>query len=167
MNKLEIINKIIADIEKLNYYEKNLIPPKGKGVYNVFDLQCNYSFHFPEPLNELQLTVSFYNTYCDILIFPHPVIIEKENIISAVRFINHVNSYVKSNGRFYIDEKYLDVAYSSRIFYDYIEAFPEAYINFIINAMTYFKDISIFLFGVCQGEMTIEEACEGLNNIWE
>ncbi len=175
MSKMQAIKRINEDILKLpGFLEKNLIPPENMEVYSVFDCQHHYTFYDAarEPLKELQLTVSFFENFVDMLLFPHPTILDKEiNTLEAIRFINYVNSYSKphnSNGRFYIDEEYSDVVFSSRITYDYIEKFPKKYLgDCIITPMNYFTDIGTLLFDVCTGIMTAESACNCLRSIWE
>lgn len=119
----------------------------------------------------MSLFDNFCNVFCNILLFSHPIILDKETTFKAIRFINYVNSYSKphnSNGRFYVDEEYLDIVFSSRISYDYIEAFPKKYIeDCIIAPMKYFSDISTLLFDMCNGIMTAKTACDHLNSIWE
>ena len=149
MNKLEAIQHINKDIVKLGCFDKSQILPNDRISFTILDSKFHYSFYANEPLQELQLTVSLFNNFCDILLFPHPIILDKENTLEAIRFINIVNSHCKphnSNGRFYVDEEYLDIVFSSRISYDYIEAFPKKYIeDSVVSPMNYFFNISTLI----------------------
>ena len=90
------------------------------------------TFAMGHPLKEVQLSIRFDETYADILAFPHPVIVKPDCILHAIRFLNFVNNYLKTwNGRFYLDEEFLDVAYSARIPYFLLEMYPSESIQLI------------------------------------
>lgn len=133
--------------------------------------EWNLSFPVGKPLREVQLTLNFQKNWVDILAFPHPRIIEEEHVLEMVRFVNCLNSYVKlqnTNGRFYIDETDLDVAYSSRLSYKYLELLPqEAVSHGVLGFLSFVADAAAPLYCVGQGEMTAEGGCRYVVELWE
>ena len=130
----------------------------------------NLSFPVGAPLGEMQVTLDFYKEWVDVLAFPHPQIIDEDCIIEMVRFVNCLNGYVKlqnTNGRFYVNENDLDVAYSARLNYRYLELLPqEAVSHSILGFLGFVVDVGVPLHLVGKGEMTAEDGCQYIANLW-
>jgi hypothetical protein len=79
-----------------------------------------------------------------------------------------MNSHVKAgNGRFYLDEEYLDIAYSIRVSYFILEAFPiESIQNSIFAALDFYVDAASPLYSVSKGNISTEEACNYMDKLW-
>lgn len=133
--------------------------------------EWSLSFPVGQPLGEVQITLSFKQGWVDILAFPHPRIIKEEYILEMVRFVNCLNGYIKvhdTNGRFYVDENDLDVAYSARISYEYLEYLPQKAVSQgVLGLLGFVADTAIPLYCVGKGEMTAEEGCRYLVELWE
>lgn len=131
----------------------------------------NLSFAVGAPLGEIQVTLDFHKEWIDVLAFPHPRIIDENRVSEMVRFVNCLNGYVKlqnTNGRFYVDENDLDVAYSARIGYKYLELLPqEAVSHGVLGFLGFVADAAVPLYQVGQGEMTAEEGCRYMEELWE
>ena len=131
----------------------------------------NLSFSVGAPLGEIQVTLAFHKEWVDVLAFPHPRIINEDSVLEMVRFVNCLNGYVKlqdTNGRFYIDESDLDMAYSSRLNYKYLELLPqEAVSHGVLGFLSFVADAAVPLYCVGQGDMTAEEGCRYMVELWE
>lgn len=134
--------------------------------------QLHLSFKTENFLNEIQMAISFYDDYYDVLAFPHPFIVTDTSITSIskiVRFLNFLNSYIKmGNGRFYLDEDFADIVFSVRIPYYVLEAFPlESIENSVAGTLNFYMDIAEPLYNVVKEEITIEEAYSYMKEIWQ
>ena len=131
----------------------------------------NLSFPIGAPLGEIQVTLDFRKEWIDVLAFPHPRIIDGDCVSEMVRFANCLNGYVKlqnTNGRFYVDENDLDVAYSARIGYKYLELMPqEAVSHGVLGFLGFVSDAAVPMYQVGQGEMTAEEGVQYMVELWE
>lgn len=171
MNQWEALLTIDRDIRALDFcFDKNFIQPDDKESFTILDSILHYRFVCVQPIQELQLSVSFSPTFCDILIFPHPIILHPACIQEAIRFINTLNRYHKSHnisGRFYVEEQDLDVAFSARLSYEYIEALPEQYLQTaVVSPIRLLHSISDLLFAVCKGILSAQQATEFLLKRW-
>ncbi|NMA85003.1 MAG: hypothetical protein GX962_14200 [Epulopiscium sp.] len=121
-----------------------------------------------EPIGEIQMSLRFDKTYMDKLAFPHPIIVNEKYILQITRFLNFLNSYNKTwNGRFYLDEDYLDIAYSARIPYYLLDAYPNKSMKGGVSTpIDLYLDIKYLLFKVSKGIIGAEEAIEGMKELW-
>jgi len=130
----------------------------------------NLSFLVGAPLGEIQVTLDFREEWIDVLAFPHPRIVDEDCVLEIVRFVNCLNGYVKlqdTNGRFYVDETDLDVAYSARLSYRYLELLPqEAVSHGVLGFLGFVADAAVPLYSVGQGEMTLEEGIQFMVEMW-
>lgn len=137
---------------------------------DMWNLTFPMAVQLEMPWGEVQVSIEFLNDWIDVLAFPHPRIIEKDCVVATVRFINCLNNFVKlqnTNGRFYVDEHDLDVAYSARINYRYLEFFPkEAVDHGVLGCLRFVADIAIPLYQVGHGEMTYEEGRQYISDLW-
>lgn len=134
--------------------------------------KLHFSFSTEKFLNEIQMSISFYDDYYDVLAFPHPIIVTDTSITSIsriVRFLNFLNSYVKmGSGRFYLDEDFADIVFSVRIQYYILEAFLQKSVeNSVTGALDIFMDIAGPLYSVVKDEISIEEACNYMKEKWQ
>ena len=113
----------------------------------------------------LQMTIEFKERWLDILAFISPSPLHKRNYSEALQAINHLNSYVKSYGRFYIDSQD-DVAYSLRFEYDLLETMPDKAIKEMETAVDFYVDIFMPLVKVCRGKMFAEDFTELVDIMW-
>lgn len=122
------------------------------------------------PLGEIQLTLEFQDEYVDVLAFPHPRIIDEKCALDMVRFVNWLNGNVKlhgSNGRFYVDENDLDVAYSARLSYKYLELLPqEAVSHGVLGFLGFVAAAAVSLYQIGKGDMTAEDGCQYMVELW-
>ncbi|MGM9602759.1 MAG: hypothetical protein ACI3W5_14405 [Faecousia sp.] len=131
----------------------------------------NLSFPVGAPLGEIQVTLAFHKEWIDVLAFPHPRIIDENRVLEMVRFVNCLNGYVKlqdTNGRFYVNENELDVAYSARLSYQYLELRPqEAVSHGVLGFLSFVADAAVPLYHIGKGEMTADEGCQYMVELWE
>jgi len=131
----------------------------------------NLSFPIGPPLGEMQVTLEFHKEWIDVLAFPHPRIIDEDCVSEMVRFVNCLNCYVKlqnTNGRFYVDEHELDIAYSARVSYKYLELLPQdAVSHAILGFHSFATDTAVPLYQIGHGQMTAKEGCQYLIELWE
>lgn len=111
---------------------------------------------------------NFLQKYIDLLAFPHPIIVEKKYVLPTIRFLNFLNSYIKTrNGRFYLDEDFLDVAFSARIPYYLLESHPKESIEVsILGSVDFFLDAKYPIFKVSKGIINADEAIGSMKEIW-
>lgn len=105
---------------------------------------------------ELQMTIDFYNDYCDVLAFINPTVLTNDYYEETLKTVNHINNYVKGNGRFNIDEC-RDIVYSLRLPNFMIENTPVAAIYEIHGAIYYFEDVFQLLIAVATGKKPYDE----------
>ena len=131
----------------------------------------NLSFSVGAPLHEIQITLTFCEDWVDVLAFPHPRVIKEKYVLEMVRFVNSLNGYVKlqnTNGRFYVDEDYLDVVYSARLSYRYLDVMPQAAVcHGILGFLGFVMDMALPLYQIGQGIMTAKEGCQYMMELWE
>ena len=174
MELLPIKNLILRELKNSRYRYSHFLFLRGEDM-SVCSIEESdtWSITLPvgEPLNEIQLTITFAESYLDVLAFPHPIILDREQVFEMERFINLLNGYVKlqnSNGRFYVDEVPLDIAYSARVSYQFLTAFPtESMENGMMGFWDIIADAAIPLYGVAKGEMDTEAACRYMVEIWQ
>lgn len=165
---MQIVRRLI-DQQKYRYthihYMKN-------GSSNPIDLSkvdmIHLTYYVGEPFGEVQITLKFCEKYIDLLAFPHPIIVDKKYVLPIIRFLNFLNSYIKSmNGRFYLDEDFLDVAFSARIPYYLLESHPkESIADSIVGLIDFFLDAKFLLFEVSKGIIDAEKAIDSIREIW-
>lgn len=157
----ELIQKQKYQYKYFDYYNDGPIDiKKANGLH--------YTFEIKKPMSEIQISVTFLDKYFDVLAFPHPVIVDKRFVLNVVRFLNYLNGYIKmGNGRFYLDEEFLDVAFSVRVPYYILEAFPaESVENSISGSIAFFIDFARPLYHVSKGSLSVEEACKYVDEIY-
>lgn len=137
-------------------------------VENAIDLNTiHLTFQMDSKSHNLQMTLRFTDKYCDILCFISPrVLSEKyESYFDVIKTINTINCYIKSAGRFYVDD-YNDIAYSLRIGYDVLETMPNMFLAELETLIQYYEDLFILILDVSSGKKTYCECKEFINEIW-
>lgn len=167
LEKVKHIVKKLMKEQKYKYDYMNYLSSDGLPIDITQADILHYSFCKIPYINELQVSITFKSKHFEVLIFPDPILIDKEDEESTILFINHINSYIKL-GRFYIDTDYLDIVWASnKVSYDILEAFPNKIIEENISeGMSYFIDISYSLSKLIKGEFNIKEACAYIDELW-
>lgn len=164
-----LVRKLI-DEQKYLYTHISYMKDEGNAPILLQNVDViHLIFAMGQPLKEVQLSIRFDNIYVDILAFPHPVIVKPDCVSHTIRFLNFVNNYLKTwNGRFYLDEEFLDIAYSARIPYYLLEVYPSNSISAgVTEPIDFYKDIQHSLFGVAQGIITSTTAILNMKVLWQ
>ena len=66
--------------------------------------KLHMSFKMDDRKYDLQMTIDFYDDYCDVMTFINPTALTKEYYEETLNTVNYINWYVKGAGRFYIDD---------------------------------------------------------------
>lgn len=162
MNELKIMEKFISKVkEEISPYKEVFSPLERQ-------FRCCIKKDEIKPI-ELQLQANFYQDNLELMIFPDPRIIKKENIISIIKFINAVNSY-KINysllGRFIVLEDDLDIAFATNLSYDFIESYDEYFHQSVIKPIEIFCDILILLYLLSIGHTNFDMCIQMLDKKW-
>lgn len=145
---------------------------KNEGVEPVVNFNkvdtIHLAFDVGQPLGEIQTSLRFDENYLDILVFPNPIIVGKSFVLPTIRFLNFLNSYIKTrSGRFYLDEDYLDIAFSARVPYYLLKTYPnESIEDGITNPIDFYLDVKYLLFKVSKGIIGEDEAIDSIKEIW-
>lgn len=123
------------------------------------------TFEMDSNTHELQMTLKFEENYCDVLCFISPTVLTESYYSETLKTVNAINAYVKSYGRFYIDD-YMDIVYSLRTNYDIIDITPESFIKEIETAIQFYEDAFFILLDVAQGKRTFDECKNFIENMW-
>lgn len=173
MTKLEAMRLVRKLINQQKYMYTHICYIKGKDIRETpVDISkidtIHLTFDVGESIGEIQMSLRFDETYLDILAFPHPIIVDKTYTLQITRFINFLNTYNKTwSGRFYLDEEFLDIAYSVRIPYYILDAFPiKSMVNGVSTPIDLYMNINYLLFKVSKGMIEVEEAIKGMKEIW-
>lgn len=131
----------------------------------------HYEFDVDRFPGQLQMTVAFFEDgYCDLLMYVHPVIVDRQHVVPVVRFINFINSNFKPHncsGRFYVDEESLDIAFVARQSYTTLQEHPANCIKNCVSApICFFQDMADPLYMVSKGSITYEQATLHMEEIW-
>ena len=156
-NRIEAKNRLTYLLHtKLDYiFKETWITP----------YKLHMSFKMDENKYDLQMTIDFYNDFCDILVFINPRVLTKEFYDETLETVNYINWYVKANGRFYIDG-YNDIVYSTRIPCSMIEKSPDAAIKEIHGAIHYYEDVFQLLIAVATGKKSYGECKDFIDKMW-
>lgn len=132
---------------------------------NKINLYMSHLTFKMESVFSLQMTIEFNEHWMDVLAFISPTPLHKRNYSKAIVAVNHLNNYVKSWGRFYIDSQD-DVAYSLRIGYELLEIASKQVIKELECAVDYYVDVFTPLVKVCRGKMSANDFMEFVDNMW-
>lgn len=164
---LEKARHIVKNIMKHQKYKYDYIDDSSDlPIISILDT-LQYTYCNIKYINELQVSISFAPNSLDVIIFPHPILIDKENVDFTILFINYINRFIKL-GRFYVDVDSLDVAWrSNNVSYEILEAFPKKIVEEnIINGITFWLDIAFPLSKLIKSEFDIKEACKYIDRLW-
>ena len=128
-------------------------------------MDTHLTFKMDSNTHELQMTLKFEENYCDVLCFISPTVLTEDYYEETLKTVNAINAYVKSCGRFYIDD-YMDIAYSLRTNYDVIDIMPEYFIKEIETAIQFYEDVFCILLDVSQGKKSFEESRDFIEKMW-
>lgn len=165
---MRLVRKLV-DQQKYMYTHIHYIKNESSEPVDISKIDMiHLTFDVGEPLEEVQVALHFCEKYIDLLAFPHPIIVEKKYVLPTIRFLNFLNSYIKTrNGRFYLDEDFLDVAFSARIPYYLLESHPKESIeDSILGSVDFFLDAKYPLFKVSKGIIDVDEAIDSMKEIW-
>lgn len=165
---MQMVRKLV-DRQKYRYTHIYYMKNESSEPIDISKVDMMHlTFHIGEPLEEVQITLEFCEKYIDLLAFPHPIIVDKKYVLPTIRFLNFLNSYIKTmNGRFYLDEDSLDVAFSARIPYYLLQSYPkESVADSIVGSIDFFLDAKFLLFEVSKGIIDAEKAIDSMREIW-
>lgn len=114
---------------------------------------------------EIQANIQYHKEYCDILFFIHPIIITSQSFVPTLQIINIINNYVKSSGRFYIDQDF-NVVYSMRSKYEVIDRMPDEFISEFAAAIAFFEDVFDILIDIGTGRQSVEFCADLIKRMW-
>ena len=136
-------------------------------VENAIDLNTiHLTFQMDSKSHNLQMTLRFTDKYCDVLCFISPrVLNEKYENFDVLKTINTINWYIKSSGRFYIDD-YNDIVYSLRLGYDILETMPDMFLAELETSIQYYEDLFVLILEVSSGKKTYCECKEFIDEMW-
>lgn len=125
------------------------------------------TFQMDSRTHDLQMTLRFEETYCDILCFISPTVLRGDSTaaLETLKLVNEINWYVKAWGRYYIDDNW-DIAYSLRLGYHVLEAMPDACLDQIETAVAYYADLFVLLLKVSEGKETYETCKQFIEEMW-
>ncbi|HCW04527.1 MAG TPA: hypothetical protein DGK91_08365 [Clostridium sp.] len=112
------------------------------------------------------MTIKFNESFLDVLVFPHPIIVNDNNFYDLLRIINYINWNLKGLGRLYIDD-YRDLAYSLRIKYDFLEKMPEFTLGELEFAIDIYSDLFKTIFDISEGEISYDDGKRQIELIWK
>lgn len=165
-NAMKIFKNLISK-QRYNFSQIQYINTNSE-IVDIRNLNTIHMTYFMgSNIKQIQTTVTFEEKYLDSLSFVSPRILRKEYVNESIRFINFVNGYIKSgNGRFYIDEEYLDIAYAIRIQYYIFEQFEnECTEDMLSVVMDFYNDISVPLWNVATGIWSADEGIECIKDM--
>ena len=164
---MKMVRKLV-DRQKYMYTHIYYMKNESSELVDISKVDMlHLTFYVGEPFGEVQITLKFCEKHIDLLAFPHPIIIDKKYVLSTIRFINFLNSYIKSlNGRFYLDEDFLDLVFSARIPYYLLESYPkESIADSIVGSIEFFLDAKFVLFEVSKGIIDVDKAIDSMREI--
>lgn len=157
---LETIDEIIRDIKELNPYKELWTPLSNQYT-------CCVKNKLISPF-ELQLQATFFDKKVEIMIFPHPIIIQK-NIIPIIRFVNELNSYVNTYdlyGKIIVLSDSKDIAFATKLPYSYIENCSDYFFYAIKKPIQILTQVLPIVFDISTGRITYEKGFELLEKMW-
>lgn len=77
-----------------------------------------------------------------------------------IKFLNHVNAYMKFGAVFYLDSDTKDVVCAGRISYSLLESMPDYLVNMLVGMWEVFVDIGDELMAVAQRQLDAQQAFE-------
>lgn len=131
----------------------------------LYNGEINLAFKMDSKNYGLQMTFNYYESYCDILIFIDPVVLNEEHYIETLQTINYINNWAKAFGRFYLDE-HNDIAYSLRIPYSLLEQMSDKALEEIDTGIKYYEDVFLTLIDVAKGKATYQECRDFIDEMW-
>ena len=136
-------------------------------VENVIDLHTiHLTFKMDSKSYNLQMTLRFADTYCDILAFISPRVVYENNYLNILKTINVINSYAKGCGKFYVYNDYSDIVYSLRLNYSLLEMKTELFLKEIELAVQYYEDVFTLILEVASGKKSFEACNNFIHEMW-
>ncbi len=157
MNKNKAMKEIKRHIQSFKYIHKK--------EFLKIDL-WHLTFQMDIGLPEIQMTIKFNESFLDVLVFPHPIIVNDNNFYDLLRIINYINWNLKGLGRLYIDD-YRDLAYSLRIKYSFFKKMVEFSLGEIEFAIDIYSDLLKTIFDISKGEMSYDDGKRQIDLIWK
>ena len=127
-------------------------------IHNIYDLDIKgYS---------LQLSILFEEKWADSLVFISPTLPIGSQAGSLPLLLCQINWNIKADCRIYLDSN-RDIAISSRIRYDFLEALPEkTFENTILESLQFYSDVYTPIYNYVSGIETFEEVSGYIENMW-
>ena len=127
-------------------------------IHNIYDLDIRgYS---------LQLNILFEENWADSLVFISPTLPIGSNAGSLPLLLCQINWNIKADCRIYLDSN-KDIAISSRVRYDFLEALPEeTFENTILASLQFYADVYTPIYNYVSGIETFDEVSSYIKNMW-
>lgn len=156
MSAKNFIEDILKNKFKYLYMRKNL---------NISTIHL--TFKMDSKSHNLQMSLRFEKKWCDILCFISPTVLTEDSKAywQVLQTVNFLNWYIKSWGRFYIDD-YNDLAYSLRLDYNVLEIMPDECAKEIEAAVDYYADLFNSFLKLCEGEESYNNIKDLIKNMW-
>ncbi len=161
MNHVEAMDKTIRDIKSLNPYEEAFALLGN-------NYTCCLKNDLLNPI-ELQLQAKFYKEKVEVMIFPHPKIIQEKNLISVIKFVNEVNCYSNTYdlyGKFIMLSDTNDIAFATKLPYSYIESCSDYFFYAIQKPIEILIEVLPIIIYISTGKITYEKGVELLKEMW-
>ena len=116
------------------------------------------------PLPELQVNCRFFDGHLDLNCFPDvnggPIPMDECAAEEIIKFLNHINAYMKFGAVFYLDPDTADVVCAGRISYSLLESMPDYLVSMLAGMWEVFTDIGDELMAVAQRQLDAQQAFE-------
>jgi len=168
MTKKEAYNVIKCHLDSLWLQPVRRI--KKEISCNIITIDDSHEIHcIYEPGQKgvsLQLNIQFDDTWADSLVFISPILPIDERAKDLPLLLCQINCYIKANCRIYLDEN-RDIAISSRIIYDFLEALPEkTFQNTIEASLEFYYDVITPIYDYITGTICFDEASNYISELW-
>lgn len=147
-----------------NLYGREEILTYIKDCINLLEMHLSFRLDL---FYELQTSMTFEETYVDILTFVSPIIIEPESetYYRVIELVNYIQWYIKSFGRMYVDAEG-NIAYSLRFKCTFLESNPEIVIDEYQTCIDYYSDLFSIIHDVAKRKIDVDDGMKLIDEMW-
>lgn len=129
-------------------------------------LEMHLSFRI-DLFYELQTSMTFEESYVDILTFVSPIILEPESetYYRVIELVNYIQWYIKGFGRMYVDNEG-NIAYSLRFKYSFLESNSEMVLDEYQTCIDYYSDLFTIIHDVAKRKIDVDDGMKLIDEIW-